>query len=214
MRIVLFGAPGVGKGTQAKKIQAVFAIPQISTGDMLRNAVKQLSELGKQAKAYLDKGELVPDKLIIALIRERFSQADCSTGFILDGFPRTVVQAEALDRLLVDLGMKLDAVIDIVVDFEKIITRLTNRRLCAGCGTDYNLITQPPNADGSCKKCGAKVIQRDDDTEKTIRNRLAVYEKQTHPLKIYYQNQGLLQTVDGDQPVAEVFRAIQVLLEN
>jgi len=212
MRIVLFGAPGVGKGTQAKKIQAEYAIPQISTGDMLRSAVKNQNELGRRAKAYLDKGELVADEVILSMFRERIKEKDCRQGFILDGFPRTIPQAEALDRLLVELNTKLDAVIDIVVDYDQIVTRLTNRRLCSGCGADYNLLTNPPAADGSCKKCGGKVIQRADDTEKTIRNRLTVYDRQTLPLKAYYQAQGLLRSVDGDRSESEVFKAIVTLL--
>ena len=191
MRIMVFGAPGVGKGTQAKKIQATYPIPQISTGEILRAAVKNKTELGIKAKVIIDKGDLVPDELIVSLIKDRLVEKDCEPGFILDGFPRTIPQAESLDTWLEGLKIKLDAVIDIDVDYEKIVTRLTNRRLCPACGTDYNLASNPPNPDGSCKKCGSKVLQRDDDQENTIRNRLVVYDKKTRPLKDYYSRQGL-----------------------
>jgi adenylate kinase len=213
MRIILLGAPGVGKGTQAKKIQQKYPVPQISTGDILREAVRKQTELGKRAKSIMDKGELVPDELIVSLVRERLQQNDCKEGFILDGFPRTIPQAKALDKLLPELGIALHAVIDIEVDYEKIVARLTNRRLCPSCGMDYNLLNNPPNPHGSCKKCGAKVIQRDDDKESTIRNRLEVYEKQTRPLKNFYREKGLLKTVDGDKPVEQVFVDIVTMLE-
>lgn len=212
MRIMLLGAPGVGKGTQAKKIQKKYSIPQISTGDILRAAVKNQTELGKQAKVIMEKGELVPDDLIVGLVRERLQEEDCRDGFILDGFPRTIPQAKALDVLLQDLNMKLNAVIDIDVDYEKIVARLTNRRLCPSCGADYNLLSNPPNPDNTCKICGTKVIQRDDDKESTIRNRLEVYEKQTRPLKDYYAQKGMLKSVNGDQGVDDVFDEIVEIL--
>ncbi len=212
MRIVLFGAPGVGKGTQAKKIQSTYPIPQISTGDILRAAVKNITELGKKAKVFIDKGELVPDDLILSLMKDRLVEKDCEPGFILDGFPRTIPQAESLDVLLAELKLKLDAVIDIDVDYEKIVTRLTNRRLCPSCGTDYNLASNPPNPDGTCKKCGSNVLQRDDDQENTIRNRLKVYNRQTRPLKDYYSGQGLLKPVNGDQDAEKVFEKIVQIL--
>ncbi|HDL17663.1 MAG TPA: adenylate kinase [Bacteroidetes bacterium] len=212
MRIMLLGAPGVGKGTQAKKIQEKFPIPQISTGEILRAAVKNQTELGKQAKVIMEKGELVPDDLIVGLVRERLQEEDCKKGFILDGFPRTIPQAEALDVLLQELNMKLNAVIDIDVDYEKIIARLTNRRLCPSCGADYNLLNNPPNPDNTCKKCGETVIQRDDDKEGTIRNRLEVYEKQTRPLKDFYAEKGMLKVVNGDQGVDDVFGKIVKIL--
>lgn len=214
MRIMLLGAPGVGKGTQAKKIQEKYSIPQISTGDILREAVRNQTALGKKAKAIMDKGELVPDDLIVSLVRERLQKSDCKPGFILDGFPRTIPQAEALDGLLAELGLKLNAIIDIDVDEEKIVRRLTNRRLCPSCGADFNLLSNPPNENGSCKKCGTRLIQREDDKESTIRNRLKVYETQTRPLKEYYREKGLLKAVDGDQPVEAVFGEIEHILAN
>jgi len=212
MRIMLLGAPGVGKGTQAKKIQEKFPIPQISTGDILREAVRNQTKLGKKAKIIMDKGDLVPDDLIVGLVRERLQEKDCEPGFILDGFPRTIPQAEALQVLLKDLNLTLDSVVDIDVDYEKIVARLTNRRLCPSCKTDYNMLNSPPNEDGSCKKCGTSVIQRDDDKEGTIRNRLEVYEKQTRPLKDFYQEKGMLKAVDGDQSVDRVFGDIIKIL--
>jgi len=207
------GAPGVGKGTQAKKIQERYKIPQISTGDILREAVRQGTELGRKAKRYMDAGELVPDDVIIGLIRERLQQPDCQRGFILDGFPRTIPQAEALDRMLAELGLKLNAVIEISVDYDTIVRRLTSRRICPNCGAVYNLLTDPPNPDGTCRNCGTPVVQRDDDNEEAIRNRLKVYDEQTRPLKEYYRKKGLLQQVDGDRTVDEVFAAIVRILD-
>ena len=167
---------------------------------------------GKKAKVIMDKGELVTDDLIIGLVRDRLQEKDCETGFILDGFPRTIPQAEALQILLKELKLTLDAVIDIDVDYEKIVARLTNRRLCPSCKTDYNMLNSPPNDDGTCKKCGTHVIQRDDDKESTIRNRLEVYESQTRPLKDFYQEKGMLKAIDGDQSVDGVFDAIVKVL--
>jgi adenylate kinase len=213
MRIILLGAPGVGKGTQAKKIMNRYPIPQISTGDILRAAVRNATALGQEAKRYMDRGELVPDKVIMGMIRERLRENDCKKGFILDGFPRTIQQAEGLDALLAELGLHLDAVIDIDVDYEKIVARLTNRRSCARCGADYNLLSNPPNEDGTCRKCGGAIIQRDDDNEATIRNRLAVYESQTRPLKSFYKAKGLLRSIDGDRAVDGVFAAVVAALE-
>ncbi len=179
----------------------------------MREAVRKGTELGRRAKGYMDKGELVPDDVIIGLIRERLAEPDCARGFILDGFPRTIPQAEALDRLLEELKMSLDAVIEIVVDYETIVRRLTSRRICPNCGAVYNLLTDPPNPDGTCKVCGTPVIQRDDDNEEAIRNRLRVYEEQTRPLKAYYEEKGLLRRVDGDRSVDEVFQEIVEILE-
>ncbi|MFH1726594.1 MAG: adenylate kinase [Elusimicrobiota bacterium] len=213
MRIMLLGAPGVGKGTQAKKIMKKYPIPQISTGDILRAAVKDQTELGKRAKGYMDRGELVPDELIMGMVGERLQRDDCEEGFILDGFPRTVPQAEGLEKLLSGIKIRLDAVVDIDVDYDKIVARLTNRRSCAKCGADYNLLSNPPGDDGACAKCGGGIIQRDDDNEATIRNRLDVYEKQTRPLKDFYKERGLLKSIDGDRPVDEVFAAAVAALE-
>jgi len=208
MRLILLGVPGVGKGTQAKLIQKQFHIPQISTGDMLREAVRKETVLGRKAKSYMEKGELVPDELIIDLIRERLASKDCQNGFILDGFPRTIPQAEALDRLLKELNLELDGVVEIKVEQDKIIQRLSNRRVCQRCGADYNLITNPPPSDLICPICGGKIVQRPDDNEATISNRLEVYERQTKPLRDYYSQQGKLKTVNGDANVEAVYQAI------
>lgn len=208
MRLILLGAPGVGKGTQAKKLQDQFGIPQISTGDILRAAVRDKTELGMAAKAYMDRGELVPDDVIIGIIRERISQPDCEKGFILDGFPRTIPQAEALDAMLAEMKLNLDVVLEIYVDPEKIVQRLTNRRVCSECGAVFNLLTNPPPADGKCPNCGGEIIQRDDDKEETVRNRLAVYNKQTAPLKEFYSKKGILKTINGDDTIEEVYRKI------
>ena len=208
MRIIMLGAPGVGKGTQAKKLQENFGVPQISTGDMLRAAVQEGTELGKVAKGYMDAGALVPDDVIIGIIRERLQKPDCEKGFILDGFPRTIPQAEALDKMLKEMGMGLDAVVEIFVEPEKIVVRLTNRWVCEKCGADYNSLTNPPPPDLICPICGGKIVRREDDNEETIRNRLKVYEEQTAPLKDYYKARGLLKTVDGDDTVDNVFQKI------
>ena len=188
-------------------------MPQISTGDILREAVRNGTELGRKAKSYMDAGELVPDDVIIGLIRERLQRPDCAKGFILDGFPRTIPQAEALDRLLAELGLRLDAVIEIYVEYDHIVRRLTSRRICPNCGAVYNLLTEPPNQDGTCRVCGTAVVQREDDNEEAIRNRLKVYEEQTRPLKEYYGTKGLLQKVDGNRTVGEVFAEIVRILE-
>ncbi|NOY76225.1 MAG: adenylate kinase [Calditrichaeota bacterium] len=212
MRLIMLGAPGVGKGTQAQKLQDHFGIVQISTGDILRAAVREGTDLGKTAKRYMDRGELVPDDVIIGIIRERLSQPDSKKGFILDGFPRTIPQAEALDALLTDMNLDLDAVLEIYVDPEKIVQRLTNRRVCSRCGAVFNLLTDPPPEDGKCPKCGGTIIQRDDDKEETVRNRLEVYEKQTAPLKKFYKEKGLLKTIDGDDSIENVYQKILVAL--
>lgn len=212
MRIIMLGAPGVGKGTQAKKLQQDFGVPQISTGDMLRAAVHDETELGKVAKRYMDAGALVPDDVIIGIIRERLQKPDCEKGFILDGFPRTIPQAEALDKMLAEMGMALDAVIEIYVDPEKIVQRLTNRWVCEKCGADYNKLTNPPPEDLICPRCGGRIIRREDDNEATIRNRLKVYEEQTAPLKDYYKARKILKTVDGDDSVDGVYHKILTAL--
>ena len=208
MRMIMLGAPGVGKGTQARKIQQDFGIPQISTGDILRAAVHEQTELGKVAKRYMDAGALVPDEVIIDIIRERLQKPDCAAGFILDGFPRTIPQAEALDAMLKEMGLRLDSVVEIYVEPEKIVQRLTNRWVCEKCGADFNQLTNPPPPDLICPKCGGKIVKRKDDNEETIRNRLKVYAEQTAPLKEYYKARGILKTVDGDKPIDEVYREI------
>lgn len=206
MNIVLLGAPGAGKGTQATKLVEEFATPHISTGDILRAAVKNQTELGKKAKGYMDAGDLVPDSLIIDLMDERLREPDCEKGFILDGFPRTTAQAVALDDMLVRLECPLDAALLVDVDPEVIIKRLTERRCCKECGYIGTA------ADATCPKCGGEMYQRDDDNETTVRNRLDVYAKSTSPLIDYYKGKGLLKSVDGDRPVDTVYVDVKALL--
>lgn len=206
MNIVLLGAPGAGKGTQAAKLVEEFATPHISTGDILRAAVKNQTELGKKAKDYMDAGDLVPDSLIIDLMDERLREPDCEKGFILDGFPRTTAQAVALDDMLVRLERPLDAALLVDVDPEVIIKRLTERRCCKECGYIGTA------ADATCPKCGGEMYQRDDDNEATVRNRLDVYAKSTSPLIDYYKGKGLLKSVDGDRPVDTVYVDVKALL--
>ena len=206
MNIVLLGAPGAGKGTQAAKLVEEFATPHISTGDILRAAVKNQTELGKKAKGYMDAGDLVPDSLIIDLMDERLREPDCEKGFILDGFPRTTAQAVALDDMLVRLERPLDAALLVDVDPEVIIKRLTERRCCKECGYIGTA------ADATCPKCGGEMYQRDDDNETTVRNRLDVYAKSTSPLSDYYKGKGLLKSVDGDRPVDTVYVDVKALL--
>ena len=206
MNIVLLGAPGAGKGTQAAKLVEEFATPHISTGDILRAAVKNQTELGKKAKGYMDAGDLVPDSLIIDLMDERLREPDCEKGFILDGFPRTTAQAVALDDMLVRLERPLDAALLVDVDPEVIIKRLTERRCCKECGYIGTA------ADATCPKCGGEMYQRDDDNETTVRNRLDVYAKSTIPLIDYYKGKGLLKSVDGDRPVDTVYVDVKALL--
>lgn len=206
MNIVLLGAPGAGKGTQAAKLVEEFATPHISTGDILRAAVKNQTELGKKAKGYMDAGDLVPDSLIIDLMDERLREPDCEKGFILDGFPRTTAQAVALDDMLARLERPLDAALLVDVDSEVIIKRLTERRCCKECGYIGTA------ADATCPKCGGEMYQRDDDNETTVRNRLDVYAKSTSPLIDYYKGKGLLKSVDGDRPVDIVYVDVKALL--
>lgn len=206
MNIVLLGAPGAGKGTQAAKLVEEFATPHISTGDILRAAVKNQTELGKKAKGYMDAGDLVPDSLIIDLMDERLREPDCEKGFILDGFPRTTAQAVALDDMLARLERPLNAALLVDVDPEVIIKRLTERRCCKECGYIGTA------ADATCPKCGGEMYQRDDDNETTVRNRLDVYAKSTSPLIDYYKGKGLLKSVDGDRPVDTVYVDVKALL--
>lgn len=206
MNIVLLGAPGAGKGTQAAKLVEEFATPHISTGDILRAAVKNQTELGKKAKGYMDAGDLVPDSLIIDLMDERLREPDCEKGFILDGFPRTTAQAVALDDMLARLERPLDAALLVDVDPEVIIKRLTERRCCKECGYIGTA------ADATCPKCGGEMYQRDDDNEATVRNRLDVYAKSTSPLIDYYKGKGLLKSVDGNRPVDTVYVDVKALL--
>lgn len=199
MRIILLGAPGSGKGTQAESIKAKYPIAHISTGDILRSNVKRGTELGRKAKGYIDAGKLVPDKLIVAMVRSRLLASDCKEGFILDGFPRTTPQAEALDKLLEQLGVKLDAAIELDVDDEVVVKRLTTRRICKECGEIYNTLSKPVAKEGVCDKCGGEVIQREDDKESVIRNRLSVFHNQTAPLIEYYKKQGILVKLNANR---------------
>jgi len=214
MRLVLVGAPGCGKGTHSAWIVEREGIPQISTGDILRQAVKEGTELGQQAQGFMDRGELVPDDLILGLMGERLAQPDGARGFILDGFPRTIPQAEGLARLLAERQEALDRVIQIDLAADELVRRLTSRRVCPNCKAVYNLDFKPPKRDSICDACGTEVVQRADDTEATVRQRLAVYERQTAPLIDFYAEQGLLAVVDGNQGYERTRAQIEALLEN
>jgi adenylate kinase len=210
MNLILLGGPGAGKGTQAKKLIDKYQIPQISTGDILRAAVKEGTEMGRKAKEYMDAGKLVPDEVVIGIIRDRLAQPDCRKGFILDGFPRTVPQAEALDKVLAEMNSKIDHVISIDVDEEELVTRLTGRRTCKNpdCGQMYHIKFTPPKKEGVCDKCGSELYQRDDDNEATVRSRLATYNQATKPLIDYYQAKGLLRPIKGVGSIDDIFTQI------
>ena len=212
MKIIMLGAPGAGKGTQAKKIAAQYSIPHISTGDIFRANIKNNTELGQKAKTYMDKGELVPDSLVVDLIMDRFKEADCANGYVLDGFPRTIPQAEALDNALKANGEKVDFAINVEVPDENIINRMSGRRACVGCGATYHIKYNPTKVEGVCDACGEKLILRDDDKPETVKNRLSVYHEQTQPLIEYYTGKGVLKEVDGTQPMDDVFAAIVQIL--
>lgn len=212
LQIILMGLPGAGKGTQAEKIVEAYGIPHISTGDMFRLAIKEGTELGKQAKQYLDEGALVPDEVTNGIVEERLSKEDCNDGFLLDGFPRTIPQAEALQEITAKLNKKLDYVIHVDVPVEKLLERLTGRRICPTCGTTYHIIYNPPQEAGICDKDGTELIQRDDDTEETVQKRLEVNVEQTKPLLEFYKKEGILVTVNGDQEIGDVFKEIQAKL--
>jgi len=202
------GPPGAGKGTQAAELVAEFHIPHISTGDMFRAAVKEGTELGKQAKACMDAGQLVPDSITIGIVKERLAKPDCHKGFILDGFPRTTEQANALDSTLTQLGIKLDRVINIDVPVGELINRMTGRRICKGCGATFHVTFNPSSKDSECDKCDGELYQRADDTEETVTKRLTVYSNQTKPLIEYYQDKGLYSEIDGRQSIEAVFSDI------
>jgi adenylate kinase len=208
MRIVLLGAPGAGKGTQAKKLIEKYGIPQISTGDLLRAAVAAGTPLGKEAKSYMDKGELVPDSVVLGMVQERLKQDDCKKGYILDGFPRNTAQAEALDKMLAALNMSLTGALSVDVPFEDLMKRLTGRRTCKACGQMYNVYFGPPKKEGTCDKCGGELFQRDDDKEATIKKRLEVYTAQTEPLIGYYKNKGIVKSVAGTGSIDEIFKKV------
>ncbi|MED0714165.1 MULTISPECIES: adenylate kinase [Aeribacillus] len=212
MNLVLMGLPGAGKGTQAEKIVEKYNIPHISTGDMFRAAIKDGTELGLQAKSYMDKGELVPDEVTIGIVRERLGKNDTDKGFLLDGFPRTVAQAEALEQILKELNKEIDYVINIHVDQEILMERLTGRRICKNCGATYHLVFNPPKEEGICDKCGGNLYQRADDNAETVGNRLEVNLKQSKPLLDFYKSKGYLKNIDGQQEINKVFEDICNLL--
>jgi adenylate kinase len=212
VNLVLMGLPGAGKGTQAEKIVEKYGIPHISTGDMFRAAMKEGTDLGLQAKSFMDKGELVPDEVTIGIVRERLSKDDCQKGFLLDGFPRTVPQADALENLLADLNRKIDFVINIDVDKSILMERLTGRRICKDCGATYHLVFNPPAKEGTCDRCGGELYQRADDNAETVQNRLDVNIKQSKPLLDFYKTKGYLRTIDGQRDIDEVFVDIEQLL--
>ncbi|CAM4182643.1 adenylate kinase [Lacicoccus alkaliphilus] len=214
MNIILMGLPGAGKGTQASKIIKKYPIPHISTGDMFRLAIKNETELGIQAKSYMDKGELVPDEVTIGIVKERLSQSDAKDGFLLDGFPRTVEQAEALNGIMDELGNKIDRTINVDVDEEELINRLTGRRICEVCGTAYHLVFNPPKQEGVCDLDGGKLYQREDDNPETVANRLEVNMKQTQPMLDFYKEQDILVNVDGSKHIDDVFVEIDEILQD
>ena len=212
MKIVMLGAPGAGKGTQAKMIAEKYSIPHISTGDIFRANIKNGTELGKKAKSFIDKGQLVPDELTLALIMDRFKEDDCKNGYVLDGFPRTIPQAEALDEALKANGEKVDFAIDIDVPDENIVRRMGGRRACVNCGATYHIVYSPTKVEGKCDKCGEELIVRDDDKPETVLSRLEVYHNQTQPLIDYYNEQGILKSVDGTIDMKDVFNEIVKIL--
>ena len=208
LNVILLGPPGAGKGTQADKIVEKYHIQHISTGDIFRENIKKGTELGMRAKAYMDKGELVPDELVIEIACDRLLKDDCKEGFLLDGFPRTVHQAEELDKFLSAHGSKIDKVLDIAVEKEELITRITGRRVCKACGASFHVVNIPPKKEGICDKCGGELIQRADDTVETVTNRIEVYEAQTMPLIDYYENAGNIAHIDGATGLETVFQDI------
>ena len=212
MKIIMLGAPGAGQGTQAKKIAEKYDIPHISTGDIFRANIKEGTELGRKAKTYMDQGLLVPDELVVDLVVDRVGKDDASRGYVLDGFPRTIPQAEALDKALEAIGEKMDYAINVEVPDENIIKRMSGRRACVSCGATYHLEHIPPKKDGLCDTCGAELILRDDDKPETVKKRLDIYHEQTQPLIEYYTKKDILAEVDGTKDMAEVFDAIVKVL--
>lgn len=208
MRAVLLGPPGAGKGTQAVKLVEKYGVPQISTGDIFRANIKQGTELGKKAQEYMNKGELVPDSLVVDLVKDRLQQDDCKNGYLLDGFPRTIFQAEELDKFLEEQGQKLDAVINFQVGHDTLIQRLTGRRICKQCGAGYHIVGMPPKVEGICDKCGGELEQRKDDTVETAENRIVVYNESTKPLIEYYEKSGALKNFNAEQDHMVVFKEI------
>lgn len=212
MKIIMLGAPGAGKGTQAKMIAEKYSVPHISTGDIFRANIKNGTELGMEAKKYMDQGLLVPDELTVRILLDRVAQDDCKNGYVLDGFPRTIPQAEVLDHALKELGDKIDYAVNVDVPDENIIRRMSGRRACLTCGATYHIEHIPPKKEGICDACGSELVLRDDDKAETVKNRLDVYHKQTQPLIDFYTEKGVLKTVDGTLPMNEVFAAITAIL--
>lgn len=212
MNLILLGPPGAGKGTQARKITEKYGFPQISTGDILRQAVKDKTEMGIKAKAFMDAGKLVPDEVVVGIIRERLDKADCAEGFILDGFPRTGPQADALCEVLGKMDQRIDAVIDLAVEEAVLVERLTGRRTCKKCGMGYHIRFSPPAKAGVCDKCGGELFQRDDDNEATVIKRFAVYKEQSEQLGNYYRSTGRYKKLDGQAPADAVFRKIEEII--
>ena len=213
MKLVLLGPPGAGKGTQAARIVSRFNIPHISTGDIFRKNLKEGTPLGLRAKEYMDKGLLVPDELTVEIVKDRLMEEDCKDGFMLDGFPRTVAQAEALDEELHRMGLSLDVVLNIHVDYGLLTQRITGRRICKKCGATFHIKFNPSKEEGKCDLCDGELFQRDDDQEDTVKKRLEVYSEQTKPLIKYYQDKQQLRTIDGEQGIDQVFRDIQEILQ-
>ncbi len=212
MKIIMLGAPGAGKGTQAQMIADKYNIPHISTGDIFRANIKNGTELGKKAKEYMDKGQLVPDELTVELLLDRVAKDDCKEGYVLDGFPRTIPQADVLDKELTKLGDKVDFAVNVDVPDENIVRRMSGRRACLKCGATYHIEHIPPKTEGICDKCGSELVQRDDDKPETVQNRLTVYHEQTQPLIDYYDKKNILKTVDGTKDMQEVFSDIVNIL--
>lgn len=212
MKIIMLGAPGAGKGTQAKMIADKYGVPHISTGDIFRANIKNGTELGMEAKKYMDQGLLVPDELTVRILLDRVAQDDCKNGYVLDGFPRTIPQAEVLDSELTKLGDHIDCAINVDVPDENIVKRMSGRRACLTCGATYHIEHVPPKKEGICDVCGSELVLRDDDKPETVKNRLNVYHEQTQPLIDFYTEKGVLKTVDGTVPMEEVFAAITAIL--
>ena len=212
MKIIMLGAPGAGKGTQAKKIAAKYGIPHISTGDIFRANIKGGTELGMKAKSYMDQGQLVPEELTVRILLDRVAKDDCKNGYVLDGFPRTIPQAEVLDKALSEINDKIDYAINVDVPDENIINRMGGRRACLSCGATYHMVHIPPKKEGICDVCGQPLVLRDDDKPETVKNRLDVYHKQTQPLIDFYNAKGILKSVDGTVDMKDVFAAIVAIL--
>jgi adenylate kinase len=214
MYLILLGPPGAGKGTQAEILEKQLGLPHVASGDLFRENLRNETELGRLAKTYMDRGELVPDDVTIAMVRERLERPDCAAGAILDGFPRTIAQAEALDRMLAEMGRELDGVISFKVDEEEVVRRLSGRRICRQCQTPYHVEFDPPSQDGVCDRCGGELYQRDDDKPETVRNRLRVYFEQTAPLVEYYREAGLLHTVDATGDIETVTQRLKAVVHS